>query len=408
MKKIILTMVLTMVLSVITACGNSSTSGDSSDGEEMNVVKIGTLHPLSGGLALEGQQMRDAIRLAVMEANEAGGIKSLGGAEIQLIETDHEGSAEKGVSEVQNLDRAGVAGIIGTYSSGVALPATQEAERLNIPFVIDIGSVDALTERGFKFTFRLQPPATLMAKNFLFYLNELNKTVDEPLKTAVIIHEDSVFGSSIAGLIEQQAEEFGVEVLVSLAHSASTADLSSAVNRVNDLKPDMVLMTTYLRDGTLMVEGLNNSNYQPRAIIGIANGAFSNAQFMEEQSSINEYIMDVNYTINPKSDLAQDVRERFLEEFDKNLGPNAAYSYMSAKVLIDAIERAGSTDRDAIREALSETSYSEHILPQDAIEFDETGQNINAQAVLNQIFDGKSKVVYPELFQETTPVYPAW
>ena len=93
--------------------------------------------------------MRDAVQLAIEEINKNGGIKSLGGAKVELIEADHEGSPEKGVTEIQRLDHEGVVGIIGAYSSGVTLPATQEAEKAQIPFVVDIATVDEVTERGF-------------------------------------------------------------------------------------------------------------------------------------------------------------------------------------------------------------------------------------------------------------------
>lgn len=393
---------LALVL-LLGACsdGENSASGDGGD-----VVKIGTLHPLSGGLANEGQEMRDAIRLAIEEVNENGGIESLDGAQIELVEVDHEGVPEKGVSEVQRLAREGVVGIIGAYSSGVTLPATQEAERSQIPFVVDIATVNEITERGFQYTFRIQPPASTMAANFLSYFETLNSTVDEPLTTAVLVHEDSVFGTSIADLIEKDATANNVEILANLPHSAAAADLSSTINKINSLKPDVVIATTYLRDGTLLIDGINESNYQPKAIIGVANGATSNAKFITEETSINQHLMDVNYSINPQSDLANEVAAKFQEKFDKNLGPNAAYSYTAAKVLIDAIERAGSTDRAEIQKALTETNMTEHILPQEAIVFDEKGQNENAQAVLNQIFNGTSKVVYPDEYKNEELIYP--
>lgn len=401
MKKLLAGVMATALLLGACASGDNGASGDGTD-----VVKIGTLHPLSGGLANEGQEMRDAIRLAVEEVNENGGIESLDGAKIELVEVDHEGVPEKGVSEVQRLDREDVVGIIGAYSSGVTLPATQEAERSQIPFVVDIATVNEITERGFKYTFRIQPPASTMAANFLSYFETLNSTVDEPLTTAVLVHEDSVFGTSIADLIEKDAAANNVEILANLPHSAAAADLSSTINRISSLKPDVVIATTYLRDGTLLIDGINESSFQPKAIIGVANGATSNAKFITEETSINQHLMDVNYSINPQSELANEVAKQFQEQFNKNLGPNAAYSYTAAKVLIDAIERAGSTDRADIQKALTETNMTEHILPQEAIVFDEKGQNENAQAVLNQIFDGVSKVVYPDAYKNEEPVYP--
>lgn len=409
MKKLGLWFTLIIAMVFIVACGDENTdgvAGDSGSSKDGDVVKIGSLHPLSGGLALEGQEMRDGVKLAVEERNEAGGIKSLGGKKVELIDKDHEGSPEKGVSEVQKLEREGVAGIIGAYSSGVALPATQEAERSRIPFVIDIGSADEITNRGFKYTFRLQPAATSFSKDFLEILDDLNVNASEKLTKIVLVHEDSIFGTSIANAIEDEASKHGLDVIGVLPHTSSTADLSTTINKISALKPDIVVTTTYLRDGVMLVEGIENSNFQPKAIIGVANGAFSNASFFTDYKAINNNIMDVNYTINPKSELATSVQTKYKEKFDRELGPNAAYSYMATVVLLDAIERAGSTDRDKIQEELRKTKLEDHILAAGTIEFDETGQNINARAVLNQIMDGASYVVGPEEYKVKDPVFP--
>jgi branched-chain amino acid transport system substrate-binding protein len=405
MKKLLLLSIALII--VLAGCSSkSSTGATGSGGSSAKVIKIGTLHPLSGSMANEGQQMRDAVRLAADEVNKAGGIKSLGGAKIQVVEGDSQGVPEKGVSEIQRLNREGVVGIIGAYSSGVTLPATQEAEKAKIPFVVDIATDNSITERGFKYTFRIQPPASVMAKNFLNYINVLNKKAATPLKTVVLAHEDSVFGTGIANLIAKDAASHGLKVLADIPHPATAADLSSTVNKIKSLNPDIVVSTSYLQDGTLLVNGLKDANFQPKAMVGVANGAYSNAQFITQDKATNQYIMDINYTINPKSDLATTVEKEYKQAFNKDLGPNAAYSYTAAKVLIDAIERAGSTDHDKIREALTKTNLKGHILPQGPIVFDSKGQNENSQAVLNQIIDGQSKVVYPNAYKDAEPIYP--
>lgn len=183
-KAKISTLVLVLALtSLLAACGSSGTSSESNSNssssnsndsgssnektEKIAEVKIGHIHPMSGALAEEGQDMANAIKLAVDEVNANGGIKSLDGAKVLLLEGDHEGKPEKGVSETQRLIREGAIGVLGAYASGVALTATQVAEKEKTPFIITIGAADEITERGFKFTYRLQPPASMMAKDFI-------------------------------------------------------------------------------------------------------------------------------------------------------------------------------------------------------------------------------------------------
>lgn len=410
-KKLGLTLLAFLLAIGVTACNSGSTGDSGNEGASgsqgaVKEVKIGSLHPLSGALAIDGQQMENAVKMAVDEVNEAGGIQSLGGAKVVLISGDSENKPEKGVSEVQRMSREGVVGIVGTYTSAVTLAATQEAEKQKIPFVVDITVSNEVTERGFKYTFRIQPNAKLMSENFLSYFKELNESTGNQLKTAVIVHEDSVFGSGIASYILQNADKAGLEILDVLSHPASTLDLTSDITRIKSLNPDVIIATTYLSDGDLFVKNLYNSGFWPKVLIGVANGAFSNAKFITENIEINHHIMDVNYTINPKSELAQEVKKRYKELYGEEMSPNAAYSYTAVKVLLDAIERAGSTDREQIRNALAETNYTDHILPQGPIVFDETGQNINAQAVLSQIFDGQSFVVYPDEYKQVDAVFP--
>ncbi|OJF18280.1 MAG: hypothetical protein A6D91_06635 [Bacillaceae bacterium G1] len=202
-KKLGLTLLAFLLAIGVTACNSGSTGDSGNEGASgsqgaVKEVKIGSLHPLSGALAIDGQQMENAVKMAVDEVNEAGGIQSLGGAKVVLISGDSENKPEKGVSEVQRMAREGVVGIVGTYTSAVTLAATQEAEKQKIPFVVDITVSNEVTERGFKYTFRIQPNAKLMSENFLSYFKELNESTGNQLKTAVIVHEESGFGSGIA------------------------------------------------------------------------------------------------------------------------------------------------------------------------------------------------------------------
>ncbi|MFC0212280.1 ABC transporter substrate-binding protein [Paenibacillus chartarius] len=405
-KKFTVIATVVTLAAALAGCGSNPGSGASpaagadSTGAKVAEVKIGSIHPISGSSAVEGQQMQDAIQMAVDEVNAGGGIKSLGGAKVTLVTGDNEMKAEKGVSEVQRMVREGVVGILGTYSSGVTLTATQEAEKQKVPFVVTISSVDSITERGFKYTFRLQPPASMMAQDFISQFKDLNAKAGGNLKTAVISHEDSIFGSSIADYIQKHASEAGLEILAKMPHPSSAADLTADVNKMKSLNPDVVIPITYLGDGKLLFQSMKNAGFAPKVTIGVANGAISNSKFITEDTGLNQYLLDVNYSINPKSEKAKTVTAAYAAKYNKGMGPNAAYSYEATKVLIDAIERAGSTDKTKIRDALSTTDYKDHILPQDSIVFDEKGQNKNARSVMNQIVDGKSVVVFPAEYKQ--------
>jgi branched-chain amino acid transport system substrate-binding protein len=400
MKMLSKVLIFSLVVMVfITGCTSKNNSS------EVKEVIIASLHPVSGYLAKEGQEMDDAIKMAADEINEAGGIKSLGGAKVKVITGDHEGSEEKALSETQRLIRDGALGIIGAY--GTVLTATQEAEKQKTPFIIDVAVADEVLERGFKYSFRLQPNSTMMVNNFLKYFTDLNNNTQSGLKTAVLSYEDAEFGTGIAERIAKRADEAGLEIIGKIPHSAGAADFTPSVSKITSLKPDVVILTTYLNDGTQIMKGLDQNGAMPKLLIGVANGALSNPTFIHEETSINQNMLDVNYSINPKSDKAKQLKDTFKEKYNKDFGPNSAYAYEAAKVLLLAIEKAGSTDKDKIRDQISSLKYEDHILPQEQpVIFDETGQNPNAAAVLTQINGGESFVVYPEPFGVAEPVFP--
>ena len=92
-------------------------------------VKVGILHPVSGALSPSGQQGRIGATLAVEEINAAGGIKSLGGAKIDPVLGDAQSTPEGGNAEVEKMNAAGVAAIVGGFASGICLAASQTAAR---------------------------------------------------------------------------------------------------------------------------------------------------------------------------------------------------------------------------------------------------------------------------------------
>ena len=107
-------------------------------------VKIGLVHPVSGGLAYSGAQSRMGAQMAIDEINAAGGIRSMGGAKLEALLGDSQSRPEVGVSEVERMQQDGVSAYLGCFASGIALPATQAAAKYNTPFLIDVGASDLI------------------------------------------------------------------------------------------------------------------------------------------------------------------------------------------------------------------------------------------------------------------------
>lgn len=407
-KLLMLTGVLLVMIWVVGCSAPKSekqaNEGNTEQSKQVETIKIGAIHPLTGPLAYEGNQITKAMELAIDEVNKAGGIKSLGGAKLELINGDSEGSPEKAVSELKRLVREGVVTLAGTYTSSSAFPATQEAEKLGTPFVTTIAVAPNIMDRGFKYSFRIQPNAEVMAQDFLKYINTI-KTPD--IQTIGIIHEDSLFGSTIADVVEKNIGTTGLKVVSRVPYPAATATLSSEVNKLTAAGPDLIIGVGYYRDETLMLKTLKEQKANVKAIIGIANGAFSDPKLPKDLGEAANLVIDVNYHINPNSEKAKQVAAAFKEKYGSEISSHALYGYTAGQVIADAIERAGSVDKGKIRDALAQTNLSDHILPHGPIKFGPDGENVNAAAVMTQIQNGKHVVVFPAEYAEAKLIFPA-
>lgn len=374
--------------------------------EEVDEIFIGAIHPLSGGLAQDGAFLQNGIDLAVEEINSAGGIQCLGGAMLRVEHADSQGRPEVGQSEAERLIGEGAVALLGTYQSAVTLNATQIAEREQIPFIVTVASANEILSRGFKYTFRIQPDQTQMTIGLLTALEEL-RAKGATIDTAVVVHEDSLFGTGFADLLKTLAPEYNLQILEAIPYSLQgLTDVTTELSRAQALNPDIIIPIGYLNDGILIARTAQELQISA-PLIGLSNGAFSTQQFIEQVGDTANYIMDANYHYDATNPAAIEVRDRYREKFGADMPTHGVMAYEAIYILADALNRACSTDSEALRNALAETSYEDHILPYEGpITFDETGQAANALSVLMQIQDGQIYQVAPASLAETDPIFP--
>lgn len=375
-------------------------------GADPKEILVGHIHPLSGALGFDGQELKKGMMLAVKEINDAGGIKSLEGAKLKLLDADSEGKPELAVSAVERFHREGVVAVMGAYQSAVTLVATQQAEKLQVPFVVTVAVADEVTARGFKYTFRVQPNAEQMASQTVKYISEIAKATGQSVKTIAYLHDDTAFGASLSGHVKKYAPNYGMEVIADVPYSPRAADVSTEVGKIKAAGADVVMDTGYFGDGVRVLKTMRDQKLQSKGIIGCGNGAFSHPKFVVELGALTENVMDGNYCANPRSPLTKKAFAHYQAEYGTPMGPSTVFAYQPVYVLADALERAKSTKPEAVREALSKTNMSNHILPQGPIVFGPDGQNKNAQAAMMQILKGKIVTVWPEAYAEGKYVFP--
>lgn len=372
-------------------------------GAQPAAIKLGLIHPVTGALAGAGGRCRMGGQLAIADINAAGGIKSMGGAKIEALLGDAQGRPEIATQLVDQMAEAGASGFTGCFASALGLAATQAAAKYNIPFSIDSGIADAITTRGLKNTFRFFPNNTTATNDAMAALDALNKKAGSPAKTAVIVHEDSEFGTNSVKLQAAKLPLIGIEVKALLPHATPTRDFTNIVLRIKAEKPDIVLISNYENEYVLLARTLVQQRVDLVSTYSISGGGF-NLKFAKEAPTVAENMIDFNHWHNPKDPRAQAFRKR-VEDSGQFYSWELPFGYFAVKLLADAWERAGSADKEKAIAALNASTLSDHFMPYGPTKFTD-GQNSGAHPVALQIQKGDMNVIWPDEFADAKAVFP--
>ena len=367
-------------------------------------VKIGVLHPVSGALSYSGQQGRIGAQLAIEEINAAGGIRALGGAKIEPVLGDAQSTPEGGNAEVEKMNAANVAAIVGGYASAICLSASQTAARYDLPYVVDVGVVDSIVTRGLKNTFRFGPGFGVIAKTALENLATINDQAGKPAKTAMIVHEDSAFGAGLAKLLNAQLPERGFQVLETISHPTPTRDFNNVALKIKAQNPDLVIPANYYNEYVLLARTLLQQKIRPKGIYSVLGGAASSYKFVKEFPEAAQYIMDCNHWFDPTNLKALALKKK-IEAKGEFYTYEVYMNYSCVLLLADAIERVASTDRMKIIAGLETSTFSGHVMPYGPTKF-VNGQNQGAAPVNTQVLDKDIQVILPQKFASAKPVFP--
>jgi len=368
-------------------------------------IPVGVLHPVTGFLSYSGTQCREGALMAIEDINAAGGIASMGGAQLDPVLADAQSAADVGAAEVERLNEAGVAAIIGAYASSICLATTQAAARVGIPHLVDVGVSDQIVQRGLTNTFRFGPGYGTIANFAVDNLVAINEAAGSPARTVMIIHEESLFGTGTANLLSERLPERGFEVLDVISHANPTRDFTNIVLQIRARNPDIVIPANYYNEYVLLARAMQQQGVRPKGIYSVLGGAASSYRFVEEFPDAAQYIMDCNHWFDPSSQGALDLKAR-VEARDLYFTYELFLAYECVMLLADAMERAGSADREAIIESLSASTWDGHFMPYGPTAFVD-GQNQGAQPVNTQVLDGDIQVIFPQEFASAEAVFPA-
>ena len=222
---------------------------------------------------------------------------------------------------------------------------------------------------------------------------------------SMIVHEDSAFGSGLAKLLNEQLPPQGFEVLETIPHPTPTRDFNNVVLKIKAADPDVIIPANYYNEYVLLARTMQQQQMRPKAAIySVLGGAASSYKFVKEFPEAAQYIMDCNHWFDPRNAKALALKKK-VEAQGQFFTYEVYLNYSSTLLLADAIERAKSSDRAKIIEALASSTFAGHVMPYGPTKF-VNGQNQGAIPANTQVIDGDIQVILPEAFASAKPVYP--
>jgi branched-chain amino acid transport system substrate-binding protein len=373
-------------------------------------VKIGVLMPLTGNAAAAGQASKAAIEVAADIVNNAhpelgnlplaagAGLPHLGGAKLDVVFVDHQGNpslAQQLATRLITEDK--VNALMGAYQSSCTFTATPVAERYGIPFMVGDSSALNITTRGFKYVFRSTPIATDYARTYMRFFADMKKE-GKPINSIAILNENTDYGTSVGDAVEAEAKKNNVQVAIRIPYSASSTDVSAQVLQLKDKKPDVVIFISYTADSILYIKTLKNFDYKPTMVLGDDSG-FSDPSFVPAISDIGQGLMNRSaWDVGKPGSTTAKINDMYKAKTGRDLDDTSGRNMQGFLALAEAIDRAGSTDPDKIRDALAKTDLKpdQLMMGYRGIKFDETGQNILASTYLIQLHGNRYELVWPE------------
>ncbi|UCF92720.1 MAG: ABC transporter substrate-binding protein [Desulfobacterales bacterium] len=377
-------------------------------------IKIGSVQPATGPLAVIGQGQRRGNQMAVDYINSRGGIQSLGGAKLELLLGDSESKAEVGRSEADRLIQEGAVMLIGAFQSGVSMAIATLAEQRQVPFVMDVAALDDITQKGYQHVFRLFPTVSVFGETGVAYVKQIITEKKVEPQRAVVTNTGDPFGKSQGENFIKWFEKSGlpIEIVDHITYPLGIHDLSAEVAKIKAAKPDLLFPVCRPGDSIILTRELHKQRVPLMGIISPGSPGWYEPKVIQDLDKLVYYVMDNVPWVYPASPVYQEANKLFQEKYGTYLDTNSGYAYAGILVSADALNRAASTKTAALLQALRETDFKDHPMVGKAVQFKENGDNINAATAMVQVLpdpdpNRRVKVVLPKEFAEADYVFPA-
>ena len=330
---------------LLTACGGAKETSTEAD-----VVKIGGIGPLTGPLAIYGVTSTNGSKLAMEEINKNGGIL---GKQVEYIVLDEKGDSTEAVTAYNKLVDEGVVALIGDITSKPSLAVAEVAAQDNMPMITPTGTQFNITEAGpnvFRVCFTDPYQGVVLAN---FAKNNLNAET-----VAVVVNNSNDYSDGVAKAFIEQAEKLGLKVVAKEGYSDGDKDFGAQLTKILPTNPDVLVVPDYYEQVALITTqarevGIKATFVGPDGWDGVAKTLDPSAYGAIENSYFTNH-----YSLQDQSEKVQNFLKAYKEAYNEEPSAFSALSYDAAYMVKAAIEKAGTTEKQAVVDALKSLDYS--------------------------------------------------
>ncbi len=344
------------------------------------VVKIGHVAPLTGGIAHLGKDNENGARLAVEEINAAGGLK-VGDKtyKLDLVAEDDKADPKEGTIAAQKIVDSGAVAVVGHLNSGTSIPASKIYADANVTQISPSATNPKYTEQGFKTTFRVVANDNQQGGVLANYAADQLKA-----KTIAIIDDRTAYGQGLADVVEKVAKEKGLKVVAREFTNDKATDFNAILTKVRGAKPDVVMYGGMDATAGPMAKQMKQLGIKSTLLAGDGVCSPEFIKLAGDAAGILHCSMAGEAV--EKMAKGADFVARYKARFNQDVQIYSPYSYDAVYVIADAIKRAGKADRASITAAMPATNYP-GLTGQ--VAFDEKGDIKGGAISMFKIVDGK-------------------
>jgi branched-chain amino acid transport system substrate-binding protein len=364
-------------------------------------IKVGAVVPLTGRYGGGGAQVRAGYEIAVEQINAAGGV-TVGGKKmpLELILLDDESDATKTVSRLETLAAQGVVAYLGGFGSDLHAAAAAIAEKNHIPYLGVAFALNKVHQQGFRYLFSPFWKSPDVG-HYTPALLELIPAAERP-KTVAIFQEKTDWGREMATAWTEAGKVGGYQVVMVGEYAPGAKDFSDLILKAKGLNADAVFGLPTPPDGMTMVKQMKELGYAPKLTLLIR--APDAPIWAKNLGKDGDYVvLAPGWHHAVKAPGVKELNDAHAQKIGRPADPIAGPAYACVQILANAITRAGSLDREKIRDALAATDMTTVIGP---VKFRPDGTGI-VQAVFVQWLNGKQELVWPKESATAVLVYPA-